>query len=630
MEYTKLKPEDLYHACDPKSFSFETTADLEAVDHFVGQPRAVESLHFGIDIAQEGYNIFALGREGTGKHYLVRNLLEEKAASRSVPSDFCYVNNFEETHKPQILRMPAGKGKELSQDMERLVEEARNSLKAAFENEEYQNRLRGVTQEFQERQQGIFEELQKKAEEKGLMLMRLPTGFAFAPVKEGNPLPPEEFNKLPEEERKELEEKVQEVQKEAQKIMQKIPIWEREMRERIKELNREISNLAIGPLLEELRKKYQGMPNILEYLNKVEKDMYDNVRALLPEKEGEGQEDLQAMIAQQTEKSTLRRYKVNVLVDHSGSQGAPVIFEDHPNYINLIGRVEHLPHMGTLLTDFNMIRAGALHRANGGYLILDALKVLVQPFAWDALKRALRAQQVKIESMGELYGLISTVSLEPEPIPLNLKVVLTGSAMIYYLLQYHDPEFSELFKVGADFDVQMKRTPESQEEYSRLLKSIIGHDDLRPFDREAVARIIERSARLVGDGERLSVHMKSISDLLQEADYWASRNGNGKVTGADVERAIEARIYRSDRIRQRMQEEIERGTIHIDTQGEQVGLTEHGLEGKVRRIIKPTPQKMESAVRFLGPVVLSCRDDLYGDELCELVNRIENPVFLVR
>jgi lon-related putative ATP-dependent protease len=570
MDYAELKVEDLYHRCDPESFSFQTTAELEGPDHFVGQPRAVESLQFGIDIGREGYNVFALGPEGTGKHHLVRKLLEEKAKSKEIPSDFCYVNNFKEDHKPRILRMPAGKGKELSEDMDKLVEEARNALKAAFENEEYQNRIRALTQEFQERQQKAFEELQKKAEEKELMLMRMPTGFAFAPVKEGNVLPPDEFNKLPEEERKKLQERVQEVQKDAQKIMQKVPAWEREMREKVKELNREVSNLAVGPLLQELKKKYQDLSGVVEYLDNVEKDMYENVRALLPTGEGQGQ-DFQAMVAQQSEKAILGRYKVNTIVDHSESKGAPVVFEDNPNYHALVGRVEHLAHMGTLLTDFNMIRAGALHRANGGYLILDALKVLTQPFAWDALKRALKSQQVKIESMGQMYGLISTVSLEPEPVPLSLKVVLVGTPRVYYLLQYYDPEFPELFKVGADFEVQIKRTPESQGEYSRLIGSIARQEGLRPLDREAVARVIERSARMIGDGERLSLHMQSISDLLRESDYWANRDGNGKVTGADVERAVEAWIYRSDRIRQRMQEEIERGTILIDTRGEKVG-----------------------------------------------------------
>jgi lon-related putative ATP-dependent protease len=570
MEYRELKSEDLYHRCDPESFSFETTEDLEDLDQFVGQPRAVESLQFGIDIAQEGYNIFALGQEGTGKHHLVRKLLEAKAASKEIPPEFCYVNNFKEGHKPRLLRMPPGKGRELSEDMEKLVEEARNALKAAFENEEYQNRLRGITHEFHERQQQAFEELQKKTEEKDLTLMRLPAGFAFAPVREGNVLPPEEFKKLPEEERKQMEEKVEEVQKEAQKIMQKIPSWEKEMREKVKELNREISNLAVGPLLEELKKKYKDLSQVIEYIEDVQKDMFENVGALLPGGEGQAQ-DVQAMLSQQSEKAALRRYQVNVLVDHSKSQGGPVVYEDHPSYNNLVGRVEHLPHMGTLLTDFNMIRSGALHRANGGYLILDALKVLLQPFAWDALKRALRSQKAKIESMGELYGLISTVNLDPEPVPLNLKVVMMGTPRIFYLLQYHDPEFPELFKVGADFDVQMNRTPESQEQYSRLIGSMARQKGLRPFDRDGVARIIERSARMVGDGERLSVHMQSISDLLRESDYWASRNGNGKVTGSDVERAVEAWIYRSDRLRQRMQEEIKRGTILIDTEGEKIG-----------------------------------------------------------
>jgi lon-related putative ATP-dependent protease len=572
MEYKQLKPTELYHPCEPDGLPFNSTAELGDLDHFVGQPRAVESLQFGIDISRTGYNIFALGQEGTGKHHLVRQLLEKRASSEKVPNDFCYVNNFTETHKPKVLTLPAGRGKELSEAMERVIEEARNALKAAFENEEYQNRARGIAQEFQERQQHAFEELRKKTEENGLTLLRTPAGVAFAPSREGEVIPPDEFNKLPQEDREQLQQKVQQLQGEAQKIMQKMPAWEREMREKMKELNKEITNLSVAPLLEELRQKFSGLPMVVEYLDAVEKDMVENVQALLPSEGGHQQgPGIQGIMAQQMEAATLRRYRVNVLVDHGDTKGAPVIYEDHPNYNNLMGRIEHLAHMGTLLTDFNMIRAGALHRANGGYLVLDAIKVLTQPFVWDAVKRALRSQKIKIESMGELYGLISTVSVEPEPVPLNVKVVLMGPQMLYYLLQHHDPEFGELFKVAADFDMQMNRTAESQEDYSRLIASAVRQEGLRPFDREAVARVIERSARMVGDGERLSLHMQSITDLLQESDYWAGRNGNGKVTGSDVERAVDAWIYRSDRIRQRMQEEIKRGTILIDTEGEKVG-----------------------------------------------------------
>ncbi|PKN22388.1 MAG: ATP-dependent protease [Deltaproteobacteria bacterium HGW-Deltaproteobacteria-21] len=570
MDPRELGPEGLYHATDPKVFSFESTAEIQDLKRIIGQPRAVEALRFGVEIDREGYNVFAVGHPGTGKHTLVCRFLKKKAETVPVPPDVCYVNNFAEPHKPKMLRMPPGRGRELSHDMERIIEDGRNALKAAFENEEYQNRARGITQEFQDRQQQAVEELQKKTQEKGLTLFRTPTGLAFAPVKEGNIIPPDEFSKLPEEERKRLEQEVQSLQESAQKMFIKVPAWERELRDKMRSLNQEISTLAVGPLLQELREKFKDVQEVVEYLQDVEKDMIENLHDLLPRENPQQQGPPGA----QQDASATRKYRVNVLVDNSKSKGGPVIYEDNPTYQNLAGRIEHLPHMGTLLTDFNMIRAGAFHRANGGYLVLDAVKVLMQPYSWEGLKRTLRARKAKIESLGELYGLISTVSIDPEPIPLNMKVVLMGPPNVYYLLQQHDPEFSELFKVTADFDVQMNRTPETQEEFGRLVGTVARQEGLRPLDRGAVARVIERSARMVGDAERLSIHMQSITDLLRESDFWSGKNGgngNGTITAADVDRAVEAWVYRSDRIRERMQEEIQRGTIFIDTDGKKIG-----------------------------------------------------------
>jgi lon-related putative ATP-dependent protease len=573
MEYKVLKSENLYHKCDPAQFSFETTAELEDFTQFLGQPRAIEALKFGIEIQREGYNVFALGHSGTGKHYLVRQFLEKRAESKKVPDDYCYVNNFDESRKPRILCLPGGKGKELSQDIEKLVEEARNALKAAFENEEYQNRRQAISQQLQDRQHNAFEELDNKGRERNLTILRTPTGLVFAPTREDNVIPPDEFNKLPEEERKRFEHDVEELQQEAQRIFQKTPSWERETRQKLSDLNQEVTSFAVGHLLAELRKKYGDRPDVTDYLKAMEKDIVENAQAILSLEREQEQKVLgpPSASSRQMEFPALRHYGVNVVVDHSESKGAPVIYEDNPTYQNLVGRIEHMAHMGTLLTDFNMIRAGALHSANGGYLILDALKVLMQPFAWEALKRALRSRKVKVETLGEAYGLISTVSLEPQPIPLNVKVTLLGTPLVYYLLRYHDPEFADLFKVAADFDVQMHRTPDNEVSYGRLIGTIARQEGLRPFDRGGVARVIEHSARTVGDGERLSVHMQSLKDLLRQADYWAGQNGNGAVTSADVQRAVDAWIYRSDRMRERIHEEIERGTILIDTEGEKVG-----------------------------------------------------------
>ena len=579
MEVSELRPADLYRRCDPGEFTFQTTQELRDFPSAVGQPRAVEALHFGTGIRRKGYNIFTMGYEGTGKRTLIRHVLESKAKKEAVPSDYCYVNNFEEKRKPSILELPPGKGKALADDMERLVEDCQSALKSAFESEEYQNRSQSITKEFQEEQQQAFETLKEKAEEKGLTVMRTPGGLAFAPVREGNIIPPDEFKKLPEEEQQRLQKEVEHLQQEAQKIFQKMPAGEREMYRKMRDLQRQFAEFAVNPLIDELRKKHGELEGVVEYLNAVEKDIVDHVEDLRYQEE---REQRQKKMMEQAglptggmdlEKGSpaLQRYKVNVFVDRGESQGAPVVYEENPTYQNLMGRVENIAHMGTLLTDFTMLRAGALHRANGGYLILDALKVMTSPLAWDGLKRALKTEQMRIESLGQMYGLISTVSLEPEPIPLDLKVILMGPPMLFYLLRHYDPEFSSLFKVTADFAMEMDRTEESLDDYARIIAKVVHSEDLKDFDRTAVARVIEHGSRMAGDSEKLSIHMQRGTDLVREADYWAGRNGNGTVKEADVQQAIDKWIYRSDRIRERIQEEIRRGTILIDTDGSSVG-----------------------------------------------------------
>jgi lon-related putative ATP-dependent protease len=577
-----LTAKDLYQVCDPEQFVFETTADLEDELLPQHQKRAVESLKFGMNIEKEGYNIFALGHSGIGKFTLVHQFLEDRAKEEAVPADICYVNNFEKPQNPSILQLPSGQGKELADDMKYVVDEIGNVLRAAFENEEFQNRQQSIAQEFADQQEKIFKELQKEAEERNLGLIRTPTGFAFGPMRDGEVMPPEEFKKLSKEEQDKVEKQAQELQQKAQKIFQTIPKQERELRQKAKELSREITRFAIEPLLEDIRKKYEKLPKVLEYLGAVENDIVDNAEIILQQKDGqlqEQQQDQPPQIQQQNplnatgreDSTVLRHYSVNVVVDHSNSKGAPVIHEPNPTYQNLLGRVEHLAHMGTLMTDFNMIRAGALHKANGGYLILDAIKVLTQPFAWEGLKRALQSRKVKIESLGQTYSLISTVSLDPEPMKLNVKVALTGPPLLYYLLRNYDPEFGKLFKVAADFDNQMVRSRENQEAYGRLIASVGRKEGLRPFDRGAVARVIEQSARTAEDKNKLSAHLQNVTDLLRESDYWAKQNGNGTVCAADVQKAINSQIYRLDRMRERMQEHIARGTILIDTEGTKVG-----------------------------------------------------------
>lgn len=568
-QMTPLPPEQLYHACDTDQFSFETTAELDDLTEIIGQPRAVEAVKFGIGIERKGYNIFALGPAGIGKHSLVRQFLEQRAQSEEPPPDICYVHNFDQPHRPHALRLLAGTGAQFAADMEQLVENVQASLSSTFESEEYRTRRQAIEEEVKSEQEQAFEELQAKAQEQGFALLRTPAGLIFAPIRDGEIIQQDEFQTLAEEERKRLEGEIAELQEELQTVLQQVPRWERELRQRIKELNREVVSIAIGPLFEKLRDQYSDLENVIAYLDEVEADVQKNVERFLDTQAGRTPSAEQE--TKPSEPRSLRRYTVNVLVDHSDSDGAPVVYEDNPTHQNLIGRVEHRAQMGALLTDFTLIKPGALHKASGGYLMLDARRVLQQPASWETLKRTLRANEIRIESLAQQYSAVSTVSLEPEPVPLNVKVALVGDRMLYYMLAELDPEFDELFKVEADFEEEMERTPENQALYAQLIATLARKEDLRPLDRSGVARVIEHGSRLVEDTERLSVEVEAITDLLREADYWAGENGTEAIGAGEIQRAIDAQIYRKDRLRERMQEQILRETILIDTDGERVG-----------------------------------------------------------
>jgi lon-related putative ATP-dependent protease len=567
-----LEAAALYQRCDPGQFAFETTADLEDLTGVIGQDRAVEAVRFGIGISRNGYNLFALGPEGTGKYTTVRRYLERQAVNQPPPADWCYVSNFAEAYKPRALQLPAGGANRLRRDMERLVEELRTAIPAAFESENYRRRRQDIEEEFRERQDQVLADIQRQAQARGLALIRTPMGLAFAPTRQGQVINPEDFQKLPPAEQERTQADVSALQEELQKSLSQMPQWDRERRTKVKALNQEVGLFAVGHLIAELHQMYLDLPAVLEYLRSVQQDVIDNLDEFLGMTETPPAQAPEAGPQRPpVQASSFRRYQVNVMVDHSGATGAPVIYEDHPTVQNLVGRIEHMAQMGALVTDFNLIKAGALHRANGGYLILDARKVLLQPFAWEELKRCLRSREIRIQVLGQALSLVSTVSLEPEPIPLHVKVILLGERWLYYNLYQADPDFSELFKVAADFEDEMDRTAENHLLYARMIATIARQEGIRPLDRAAVARVIEQSARLAGDAEKLSTHVHSIADLLREADYWAGEAQHRVIDAADVQRAIDAQIRRQDRVRERIQEEIQRGTILIDTQGAVVG-----------------------------------------------------------
>jgi lon-related putative ATP-dependent protease len=566
-----LPPTALYQRCEVEQFSFTTTDELPDMSDFIGQDRAIRAIEFGIGMHRPGYNIFALGPTGTGKYSLVRRYIEARAAQEPVPWDWCYVNNFAQPYIPRALRLPTGTGKQLRSDVQRLIEELTRSLSSAFEGEEYQTRRQSLELEFQERQTASLGELQEKAKENSFTLLRTPAGLAFAPLKNGNVLPPEEFEKLPSEEQEHLKQVVETLQDQLQKTLAQAPRWEREFSERRRKLDEEVAGVILVNLMDDLYVKYSALPEVVSYLQALQRDVSEHLADFLSTEEKPKEGEAAVMPDGFRGAPFLRRYQVNVLVDSSELKGAPVLYENNPSYLNLVGRVEQMAQMGALITDFTLIKPGMLHRANGGYLILDALKVLSNPYAWEGLKRAIQFRQIRIESPGQMLNLTSTISLEPDPIPLDIKIVLMGDRLLYYQLAQMDPEFNELFKIAADFGDQLERTPGNELLYAQMLATIARREALLPFDRGAVCRVIEQSARMVEDAERLTVRMQPIVDIMEEADHWARQAGATLVTAQAVQQAIDAQIYRSDRMRAQLQEEILRRTILIDTAGAKVG-----------------------------------------------------------
>lgn len=559
-----LPAELLATVCNPEELPFQSTEDLADLEVILGQERALEAIRFGLAVDRPGYNLFALGTSGIGKHSTVMRQLQRRAAQAPVPPDLCYVANFDEPTRPRLLRLPAGRGAELRRDMQHLIEELVGSLPAAFESEEFKARLRQIDQGFEQHQAEAIQALREKSEAQDVKLFEQPGEFTFAPLHNGQVLDMQAFSALPEAERKGIEDKVGALQAELTEILEeKIPQWQKERRSAIRSLRHETTRTVVRQLLAGLRTQHADLPQVIDYLDSLEREVIHRARDFL---QREGAEAVAA-----GDLSAYRNYQVNLLVDHSASQGAPVIFEDNPSHMALIGRVEHQAQFGALVTDFSLIRPGALHKANGGYLVIDAQKLLTQPFAWEGLKRTLRARELRIESLGQAWSLISTVSLEPEPLPLDVKIVLEGDRLLYYLLQAYDPEFPELFKVAADFEERIERSPENTDSFARLLATLVRKDGLRPFDRTAVAALIDHSGRLAADGRKLSTHMRDILDLMQEAEFFAKESKQPQVHAGEVERALQARIQRADRVRDQLQEEIRRDILAIATTGQVVG-----------------------------------------------------------
>ena len=549
----------LYRACDPAELGFETTAELELMERPPGQQRALDAIHLGATVRRPGFNFFVMGPRGADTLDITRRYLEGLARAEAPPWDWCYLYNFDDPDQPRLLRLPAGKGQRWRVDLEQLIDEMRTSVPATFESEEYQNRLQELQQQHNRRHRQVFEKMQQEAEKSSVALLTTPTGFAFAPMNEdGEVIEPDVFQKLPEEERKRFQQVIERLQTQLQELFQQFPQWQKETRQEIRQLNEEMTLLAIGRPIEELRERYAELTVAVAHLDAVRGDLVSNFEVFRS-----GQKDRVEQL--------LHRYRANLLVHSEANHGAPVIYEDMPTHQRLVGRIEYLVHHGALVTDFTQIRPGALHRANGGYLLVDVRKLLTQAFAWETLKRSLFAAEIRPESLEKTYGFWTTASPEPEPVPLNIKIVLFGDRRLYYLLAAHDPEFTDLFKVEADLEDDLPWDAEVRELYARMIATIVTREALRPLDCTAVARLIEHASRMAADSERLSAKARELADLTAEASHYAEQAHAGCVDVDHIEKALEAQEYRASRVRERSCDMVRRGIQVIVTEGLRVG-----------------------------------------------------------
>jgi len=560
-----VPPARLRRACEPLA----TEASLEdqkrdEVTH-LGQQRAVESLCFGLQIEREGYNVFVLGPIGSNRHELVRSLTDARASEKGAPDDWCYVNNFSDPERPRALRLPPGQAFEFRDKMHALIEEIRLAIPAVFEEDDYRNQRKALEAEAQKEVDEQLRRIEQQAKKEGIAVLQTPTGYVLAPLSDDKVVDDKEFKKLPKEKQEDIHAAIERLSEELEARVESLPRFRKQHHERIRALDREITSHAVSVLLEELKTDYRDLSDVVDYLAEVERDVVENAQVFRQADEAT------LPFLRQDSSAVLASYEVNLVVSNEAGKSAPVVYEPNPGYSNLIGKIEHRAEMGALLTDFRMVRVGALQQANGGYLILDVHRVLGRPFVWEALKQALFARQVRIESPADALGFVSTTTLKPEPIPLDVKIILIGERWLYYVLSNYDKEFSSLFKVAADFNDDLARSKDNVQAFAQFIQFRIQSCELLPFSGSAVARVVEQRARRAEDSERLSMDIRSLDDLLIQADYWARQRSAARVAVEDVVEAIKRRNHRLSRVEERVVDAIRRGTLLIDTTGNCVG-----------------------------------------------------------
>ena len=572
-EATRLSAEKLRHRFDPAQLDFTSTGELSAYEGIIGQERALSAISFGINIRSQGYHMYALGPVGTGKKTIIYKYLESHAAAKPVPDDWLYVNNFGDSDTPKALRLQAGKGREFRDDMDQLVEELKTEVPKAFESEAYQKEIQENSRDLNKKSKELFKKLEEKVKKAGFRLLQEPDSIGIIALVNGEALTAEKMKALDEKTLQEIEKRQKMLKEEIQQTMQQVRDLQKEARQNVLEIDRKTVAFAIDHLLDDLKERYRESENVTAFLAEVRAFLLKHVTSFkqLKEMAEASPEQQQLMSMMHEQQVTFDEYRVNLFVDNSTTKGAPVVHEKNPTAVNLIGRVEYVGRFGALLTNFRMIKCGALHRANGGYLVLDAFELLTKPLAWETLKRALKNEEVVIESLEKSIGLMTTRSLEPEPIPLDIKVIIVGDPLLYYLLYSLDQDFQELFKVKADFDFRTPWTEESGKLYAGFIGNICREEGLKHFSPTGVSRIIEYSARLAAHQDKLITVFGDVVDMIRQASFWAEQEGKELVTGAEVRKAIDEKVFRSNRIEKNIQEMIDEGTILIDTAGMVVG-----------------------------------------------------------
>jgi lon-related putative ATP-dependent protease len=572
-----LPQQKLRNCVDPLDLGFETTDTLGDLDGLIGQDRAIDAIKLASKMKHKGFNLFVLGPTGTGRNQAVDTLLNTQANTRPVPCDWAYVNNFEDPNKPKALKLPAGTASKLKYAMQELVDDLGNEIPALFESEDYQSRRRSLEQEFGEQNEKPMADFIEAAGAEDIALMRTPMGYVLMAMRDGEVIKQEEYQKLTAEEQAVIDEKISRFQDRLAEVLRNAPKLEKEHRKRVTALHASMAEGTVSSRMSDLATRFSGIDTVADYLQAVQEDIIENAELFLAAVAEDSNGPFPNAIRKFHLEPQFARYVVNVMVSHNGkskngkSTGAPIVKEGLPTLQHLVGRIEHVSVMGALTTDFTLIQPGALHRANGGFLVLDARRVLSEPLAWDALKRSLQNGAVSITSVAERLSLISTSSLEPDPIPLDLRVVLVGDRMLHALLVMLDPDFSELFKLQADFEEDLPRTKANLVLFARLIATVARGEGLKPQTAASIARILDHAARLAEDTKRLSLNIGTLTDVLREADHYASQRRAGLIDLRDVERALAEAERRKSRIKDRMQQAVDRKTILISTTGTAIG-----------------------------------------------------------